>query len=113
MRQILLPCVAGDNIEIRCYNSESALKRGNLGIWEPDTNQPFEDEIELAIVTGMAFDGHRNRMGRGKGYYDRFFSSVKSIKWGVCFDCQLCNEVPTTNDDLKMDLVITPLRIIG
>jgi 5-formyltetrahydrofolate cyclo-ligase len=113
VKQILLPCVVGDDIEIRCYNSDSALKKGNLGIWEPDTTQPFEGEIELAIVPGMAFDVHRNRTGRGKGYYDRFFSSVKSIKWGVCFECQLCNDVTTTDDDVKMDLVITPSRIIG
>lgn len=113
LKQILLPCVVFDDIEIRTYNAKSDLTKGNLGIWEPITEEVFNGSIDLVIVPGMAFDRLRNRMGRGKGYYDRFFSSVKSIKWGVCFNCQLLEKIPFTKDDVKMDLVITPIDIIG
>lgn len=111
-KQILLPRVVGDDIEIRSYNAKTDLKKGNLGIWEPITDDVFSGSIDLVIVPGMAFDMQRNRMGRGKGYYDRFFSSVQSVKWGVCFNCQLLTSIPITDEDVKMDMIISPTQLI-
>ena len=55
----------------------------------------------------MSFDHHGNRLGRGRGYYDRFLNAISSIyKIGVCFHFQRVNEVPTDENDIRMDEVI-------
>ena len=61
----------------------------------------------LAIIPGMAFDGNHNRLGRGKGYYDRFLQKISQVyKIGICFPFQLVGEIPTEETDIKMDAMI-------
>ena len=59
------------------------------------------------MVPGMAFDRNNNRMGRGKGYYDRFLATIpQAYKIGVCFKFQLVDEIPTDALDIRMDEII-------
>jgi len=82
-----------------------------LGISEPDLDKIFEGKIDLVIVPGIAFDWQKNRLGRGKGYYDRFFETNQLLKIGVCFDFQLIETVPNSEHDICMDIIITPSGI--
>jgi len=68
--------------------------------------------IDLIIIPGLAFDAQGNRLGRGRGYYDRFLSKVGRTvpKIGVCFDEQMVDEVPTGPGDVKVDVVVTDRR---
>lgn len=111
-KEILLPSVVDDDIVIKKYSPKENLKRGNLGIYEPETDGLYVGKIDLAIVPGVAFDLKRNRLGRGKGYYDRFFNDVETQKWGVGFDFQVLASVPANNDDKPMNKVISPTKII-
>ena len=72
-----------------------------------------ESEIDLIIVPGVAFDRQLNRMGRGKGYYDRLLSTLQAPKIGICFDFQLQDTVPTESFDKKMDMIITEKEIVN
>lgn len=55
----------------------------------------------------MSFDNDRNRLGRGKGYYDRFLRQVpKAYKVGICFDFQKLDRIPTDEHDQKVDEVL-------
>ena len=62
----------------------------------------------MAVIPGMAFDSNGNRLGRGKGYYDRFLSMLPAriYKIGVCFDFQKFEHIPTATNDIQMDCVI-------
>lgn len=108
-KTVLLPKVVSDTeMTIHRYSGEDSLVVGAYGIMEP-CGQPFEDmeNISLAIVPGMAFDGKGNRLGRGKGYYDRFLSRVRDIyKIGVCYPFQMVDSVPCDNNDILMSEVI-------
>jgi 5-formyltetrahydrofolate cyclo-ligase len=106
-KQIVLPTVHGDDLVLKSYCSNGALKQGALGIWEPDSQEDYTENIDLVIVPGVAFDQTKNRLGRGKGYYDRYFMNNNSTKIGVAFDCQFLSEVPSSELDVKMDKVIT------
>ena len=65
------------------------------------------DEIQLAIIPGMAFDRAWHRLGRGKGYYDRLLPKLKKAHLlGICFPFQLLDEVPTEPHDVKMQEVL-------
>ena len=58
-------------------------------------------------MPGMSFDKDGNRLGRGKGYYDRFLTLLPhTYLIGVCFDFQLSDEVPHTDYDIRMNEVI-------
>ncbi len=109
-RTILLPRVTSDtDMELRRYTGTKDLKRGAFGIMEP-TGALFTDyeKIEIVVVPGMAFDAAGHRLGRGKGYYDRFLSLVpEAYKIGVCLPSHLVNHVPTDDHDVVMDTVIT------
>ncbi len=111
-KQILLPVVKGDEMLIKPFSSKDELKQGSLGIWEPDVQKEFLHTIDLVIVPGMAFDKNKSRLGRGKGFYDRYFMNKNVAKIGVCFDFQLIDKVPTAAYDIKMDKVITKSTII-
>ncbi len=105
-KTVLLPVVNGENLDLRLYTGETAT--GSFAIEEPigPLFTAFE-KIDLAIIPGMAFDGKGNRLGRGKGYYDRLLPSLSmAYKLGICFPFQLVESIPAEVHDIKMDAVI-------
>lgn len=111
-KQFLLPAIVGNEMVLKQYSASEALLKGSHGIMEPDSLIDFNGEIELGIIPGIAFDEHKNRLGRGKGYYDRFFNENQSLKIGVCFDFQLLETIPVSLHDVKMDKIVSPTKII-
>lgn len=106
-KQIILPSVSGENMILKKYTETKDLKTGKLGISEPAIETYYDGKIDLVIVPGIAFDKSKNRLGRGKGFYDRYFNHNEVYKIGICFDFQLLNTIPATFLDVKMDIVIT------
>ena len=111
-KQILLPVVKDDDMLIKPFSGKEDLKRSTFGIWEPDSQKEYMSQIDLVIAPGIAFDKNKSRLGRGKGYYDRFFVNKRIVKIGIGFDFQLLESVPTQQYDIKMDKIITPSFII-
>lgn len=112
-KTIVLPRVIGDDLMLLEYSPEK-LETGKYGIFEPslDCRQVDLDEIDLIIVPGVGFDAECNRMGHGKGYYDRLLSEKGRIKLiGVAFECQIVDSVPHCSHDIGMDKVITASNI--
>lgn len=108
-KTILLPRVTGaTDMELRLYTGPDDLSCGAFGIMEP-CGALFTDysRIDLAVIPGMAFDRHGHRLGRGRGYYDRFLPLLpRAYKIGVCFPFQLVDAVPTDPTDVIMDEII-------
>ncbi len=108
-KRVLLPVVVGDSeMEVRLVTSATVFSSGSFGIREPE-GEAFIDfeEIDLAIVPGMAFDAEGHRLGRGRGYYDRFLPRLKkAFLLGVCFSWQLVERVPTDAFDRRVDEVV-------
>lgn len=108
-KKILLPLVVGDDLRLLLYEGPRSLQPGAFGILEPkeDGIEISGKEIDLIIVPGVAFDTEKNRMGRGKGFYDRLLSTLEAPKIGICFGFQLLPHIPVEPFDKKMDWVIT------
>ena len=71
------------------------------------------DEVDLAVVPGVAFDAKGNRLGRGGGFYDRLLAGFSAPKAGLAFQLQVVSKVPVEKDhDVPMDLVVTEKQII-
>jgi len=85
------------------------LKKGPYGVLEPIAQaQVKPEELDLVIVPGLAFDKKGNRLGRGKGCYDRFLCTLsdKTPSIGLAFDFQILPSVPTTDYDVGVKKVI-------
>lgn len=85
------------------------LRKGPYGVWEPVAKTRVKPEdLDLIIVPGLAFDKKGNRLGRGKGYYDRFLGSLsdKIPSIGLAFDFQILPLIPTTVHDVSVRKII-------
>lgn len=133
-KRVLLPVVVNDkDMVIREYTGKHDLAEGSFHIMEPIGKLFPEEkypEIEVAIIPGMSFDDTGHRLGRGKGYYDRFLTKLRGTevdksdtevdksdtedknlgtevyKIGVCFGFQKLQEIPFESHDILMNEVI-------
>lgn len=107
---ILLPCVEGDDLLLRQYRGPESMRPGpQFGIPEPVGPVYSDlDAIDMIIIPGVAFDIHNNRMGRGRGFYDRLLKSTpNAYKVGVAFSFQMFDNIPVEPFDVPMDLVVS------
>ena len=106
-KRFYLPSIQGDDLIVKRYDG-TLLPGEQFGIPEPAGEQVTDlSPITLVLVPGRAFDKNGNRLGRGRGFYDRLLPQLPhALKAGVCFDCQKLPSVPTDDNDIKMDFVI-------
>ena len=111
-KRVALPRVCGRELTFHWVASREELSPGNFGISEPSAEaSPAGNEFDLILVPGLAFDLRGGRLGRGKGFYDRFLAEARGLRAGVCFDDQIVGNVPLDPHDLRMDFVVTPSSI--
>ncbi len=95
--------------EIRDRHTD--LEKGSYGIYEPRKEIPEADigRIGLVVVPGVAFDTQNGRLGRGKGYYDRFLKKLSpgKIIIGLAFDFQIVKDLPKDSHDIPVSKIIT------
>ena len=85
------------------------LALGQWGIWEPTDEAPLLSDysrLDLVVVPGVAFSSDGKRLGRGKSFYDRFLPLVPRAAFvGVCYPCQVVEQIPADPWDIGMDIV--------
>ncbi len=113
-KKVVLPKVNDGVIVPSLILSYDNLMPDFRGILEPIEALPIKHStIDCVIVPGVAFDTSCNRLGFGKGNYDRFLKrATHAVKIGLAFDEQVVDSIPTEEHDIKMDFVITPTRVI-
>ena len=75
-------------------------------------NKKEEIIPELLLVPGLLFTKKGERLGRGKGFYDRYLSKYEGQKWGLCFAEQIVEQIPREEHDQKVHKIITDRGII-
>ena len=95
-------------------NSFENLVKNRYDICEPkdDSKEVSKKSIDLAVIPGTVFDAECNRIGYGKGYFDNFLKGTKIFKVALAFDEQIADSIPVEANDVKMDMVITPTRVL-
>ena len=111
-RRIIVPAVNIETHTLSHYeiHNISELSTGAFGILEPDRNickKAALDKIDTVIVPGLAFDRKGHRLGYGGGYYDKFLKDISATKIALGFEFQVVDEIPTTRDDEKIDVLVT------
>jgi 5-formyltetrahydrofolate cyclo-ligase len=105
-----------ESLELVQIAAVNEMSSGRFGIPEPvgDRRLLPQDHAELVVfVPGVAFDLRGNRLGRGKGWYDRLVKTLaKATVVALAYDFQVLEEVPTEAWDEKVHYVITERRIV-
>ena len=105
---VILPRVKDNNLIFIKVDKDTIYEKSSMSIEEPiyDKEKVYNGNIDLIIVPGLGFDNNYNRIGYGKGYYDRFLRNNDVMKIGVCFSKQIRKSIPANKEDITMDLVI-------
>jgi len=107
-KTLLLPRISGDELVF----ASGDLAPGSHGILEPQGEARDISECELILVPALAVDGVGNRLGKGKGYYDRALHSVSGIpRYAVVFDSEVLPTVPAEAHDVWVTGAVTPTAI--
>jgi 5-formyltetrahydrofolate cyclo-ligase len=116
-KRVAVPLIDGDDIRFLVVGSDpAALPRDRWGIPVPDPSWEEMDPVRagriLVAAPGLAFDRAGNRLGRGKGYYDRFLARTRSAAQGVtvigiCLSDQVVDAVPREDHDQPLDGLVT------
>lgn len=111
-KRVALPRISKEILAFHWIANLAELKAGKFGILEPDAGALCAgNEFDLILVPGLAFDLGGGRLGRGRGFYDRFLANAHGIRVGICFDDQIVARAPMEAHDLRMDFVVTPSAI--
>lgn len=117
-KKVYVPKVIRDDVprmEFYRIGGPEDLQEGYKGIWEPSGSGEeyiYTERIAehtLMLMPGVAFDGYRNRIGYGKGFYDRFLADKEGLRMrtvAVGYRCQMVDEVPVSESDVKPCQVI-------
>jgi 5-formyltetrahydrofolate cyclo-ligase len=116
--KITLPVIKSTtSMNFKSWIIKEPLYVSKFGILEPkSTNKEFVPD--LIIVPLVAFDSQLNRIGYGKGYYDRSLKKIKKLKrnaicLGVAHSFQKCKSIPVNKHDFKLDYIFTERGIIS
>lgn len=107
-RRVVVPRIEGEVMNF--YDISEGVIIGAFGIMEPIATTPIApSEIDVMVVPGVAFTQLGSRLGRGKGFYDKYLShnGFRAYTVGVCYPCQLVEELPTEEHDKLLDLVVS------
>ncbi len=114
-KKVYVPKVCGDSMDFYRIGSMDELQSGYKGISEPEGNsERFVCRKEnvsktLMLMPGAAFDGMRNRIGYGKGFYDRYLADNEALQTrtiAIGFCCQVVEEIPAEETDIRPYQVI-------
>lgn len=118
-KSVYCPKVCGNQILFYKISQLEELKGFYKGIQEPLECQELnfamnhQKDKSLVIMPGVAFDQKRNRLGYGKGYYDKFLSNNAALDTvALALECQIVEHIPATEFDIRPDCIITEDRLI-
>ena len=96
-------------LDFRCVSDFDELSLGAYNIYEPkeNTSKATFSKQSICIVPALAFDKNGNRLGYGKGFYDRFLSKFTGLSVGVTFAELFCDALPTDGYDIPVNVIIT------
>lgn len=107
-KKVAVPKCVGNNIEFYYIENLNELEKGKFNILEPKTDRKvIEFNNSICIIPVVAFDKENDRIGYGKGFYDRFLKSYSDIKIGLAYRECICEKIDNDINDVKIDKIIT------
>lgn len=116
-KTVLAPRVSWDQrrmLPVEIQSLVSGVEEGYMGIREPTEGRPaLVSDIDLIVVPGLGFDERGNRLGRGRGFYDRFLSHAefRGVSCGLGLETQIVPEIPVGPHDATVDMLVTDQKV--
>jgi 5-formyltetrahydrofolate cyclo-ligase len=115
-KRLAYPSIDGETrvMTFRFVDDPAALEERGLGFREPDATAPEADLLDVVVVPALQIDGRGHRIGYGAGFYDRALPrfAPPAVTVGVAFSFQLIAEVPITEGDVPLTLVVTDEQVL-
>lgn len=111
-KHILLPKIVDNSLEFYDIPNLGKLEKGSFDIMEPKDSCKKAEKIDCVLVPTIGVSKSGDRLGYGKGYYDKFLSSTKAIKISLTYSRQVVKSIPSEHYDIKIDLIVTENEII-
>lgn len=115
-KEIYCPVTQGDEMEFYQIQSLNDLKEGNFHVLEPEISEetllkPVKDVNYCMIMPGLMFDKKGNRLGYGKGYYDKYLAGldedINMITIALSYEAMVKDEIPAEETDRCADYIVT------
>lgn len=113
LKRVLAPQVSWESkqmIPVEINNLDTDITSTPYGLYQPVRGTPIPIElIDLVIVPGLGFDAEGNRLGRGRGLYDRFLArpQFRGVICGLAYEDQLVDSIPSRSHDRKVHMLVT------
>ena len=120
-KQVYCPVTRGDEMEFYRISSLEDLKEGNFHVLEPEALAESQLEIQKDIrycmlMPGLMFDKKGNRLGYGKGYYDKYLARVpKDVNLttiALSYESMVKDAIPAEETDWRADYIVTENEVI-
>lgn len=114
-KKIVYPVTDAERGVITPYevSETTEFEKGAFSVLVPKNAEKADvKKIDVVIVPGIAFDKNGNRVGFGKGCYDKFLRNLRVIKIGYCYEYQICHKINRDEFDVLMDYIITEKEMI-
>ena len=112
-KRVAAPRIEGDTMDFYYFQSIVDLKQGAYDIWEPTETERVTDEESVVIMPGVAFDLDCNRIGYGKGYYDKYLSKHPNMKKiALAYEFQIVGKIKREIHDIRPEMIVTERRVI-
>jgi len=110
-KRVALPRVDSvtNELQLFWFDAQTVLEKSQFGIDEPalDSVPASNEDLSLILIPGIAFDGSGNRLGYGRGYYDKLLRNTDAHTVAIAFMCQVVSSVPTESHDAQIGTLIT------
>jgi len=117
-KTVLVPKVSWDKkhmVAVELHSLEAGLVKTRGQLREPEDGALWpEEDIEFVIVPALAFDLQGHRLGRGGGFYDRFFAQphVHAVRCGLAYHLQVLPDLPRHSHDQPVDILVTDQGVV-
>lgn len=112
-KTLALPRVEGDELVFCNVRRFEDLEKGEYGIMEPKQNCPIEDRFDVILVPAVAMTRTGQRLGYGKGFYDRFLANTDATTIALAYSKSILKNIPSSDEDIKIQWVVTEDDVIG
>ncbi|MFY9300597.1 MAG: 5-formyltetrahydrofolate cyclo-ligase [Candidatus Nitrosotenuis sp.] len=111
-KALALPRVEGDGLVFCSVRKFEDLEKGEFGIMEPKQNCPPLTEFDVIIVPAVAMTADGQRLGYGRGFYDRFLTGTKSPTIALAYSKTILKNIPHSKNDIRIQWIVTEDGVI-
>jgi 5-formyltetrahydrofolate cyclo-ligase len=111
-KTVALPRVDGKDIVFCTVNGSEDLEKGEFDIMEPKTTCPIIKEFDVILVPAIAMTQDGQRLGYGRGFYDRFLSHTHAVTIALTYSKLIVKNIPKTDGDVPIQWIVTEDGVI-